>query len=240
VMIAAQAALEPHEIWQRLGPQASGRQLRCRRGRGLISCHNCDQLALMPPLPARATAHCPRCGAAMHQRKPNSIARTWALVVTAIILYLPANLLPVMTVIHFGRGEPDTILSGVKELIGAGMWPVALLVFFASITVPVLKLIGLTFLLITTQRRSRWRLRDRSLMYRIIEQVGRWSMVDIFMISILVALVNLGSLATIEPGVGAICFAAVVIITMSASMSFDPRLIWDAEESSHAQGPLRA
>ena len=141
-----------------------------------------------------------------------------------------------MTVIHFGRGEPDTILSGVKALIGAGMWPVALLVFFASITVPVLKLIGLTFLLITTQRRSRWRLRDRSLMYRIIEQVGRWSMVDIFMISILVALVNLGTLATIEPGVGAICFAAVVIITMFASMSFDPRLIWDAEESGHAQG----
>ena len=115
------------------------------------------------------------------------------------------------------------------------MWPVALLVFFASITVPVLKLIGLTFLLITTQRRSRWRLRDRSLMYRIIEQVGRWSMVDIFMISILVALVNLGTLATIEPGAGAICFAAVVIITMFASMSFDPRLIWDAEESGHAQ-----
>ena len=177
----------------------------------------------------------------MHRRKPDSIARTWALIVTAAILYVPANLLPVMTVIHFGRGEPDTILSGVKALIGAGMWPVALLVFFASITVPVLKLIGLTFLLITTQRRSRWRLRDRSLMYRIIEQVGRWSMVDIFMISILVALVNLGTLATIEPGVGAICFAAVVIITMFASMSFDPRLIWDAEESGHAQGtPLRA
>jgi paraquat-inducible protein A len=236
VMIAAEAALEPHEIWRRLGPQASARQLRSSGGRALISCHNCDQLALMAPLRAGATAHCPRCGAAMHRRKPDSIARTWALIVTAAILYVPANLLPVMTVIHFGRGEPDTILSGVKALIGAGMWPVALLVFFASITVPVLKLIGLTFLLITTQRRSRWRLRDRSLMYRIIEQVGRWSMVDIFMISILVALVNLGTLATIEPGVGAICFAAVVIITMFASMSFDPRLIWDAEESGHAQG----
>jgi paraquat-inducible protein A len=241
VMIAAEAVLEPHEIWRRLGPQASAQQLRCRGRRPLVSCHNCDQLAVMPPLPARATAQCPRCGAAMHRRKPNSIARTWALVVTAAILYLPANLLPVMTVIHFGRGEPDTILSGVKALIGAGMWPVALLVFFASITVPVLKVLGLIFLLITTQRRSRWRLRDRSLMYRIIEQVGRWSMVDIFMISILVALVNLGTLATIEPGSGAICFAAVVIITMFASMSFDPRLIWDAEESGHAQGtPLRA
>jgi paraquat-inducible protein A len=171
----------------------------------------------------------------MHRRKPNSLARTWALVVTATILYIPANLLPVMTVVYFGRGEPDTILSGVKEQMQAGMWPVALLVFFASITVPVLKLIGLTFLLITVQRRSTWRLRDRGLMYRIIEQVGRWSMVDIFMISILVALVNLGSIATIEPGVGAICFAGVVIITMFASMSFDPRLIWDAGKSSDAQ-----
>ena len=143
----------------------------------------------------------------MHRRKPNSIARTWALVITAAILYLPANLLPVMTVIHFVRGEPDTILSGVKQLIGAGMWPVALLVYFASITVPVLKLIGLTFLLITTQRRSRWRLRDRSLMYRIIEQVGRWSMVDIFMESLLGALVQFGQAITIEPGTGALAFA---------------------------------
>jgi paraquat-inducible protein A len=240
-MIAAEAALEPHEIWRRLGPQASVRLLGRLGGRALLSCHNCDQLVPMAPLPARASAHCPRCGAALHRRKPNSIARTWALVLTAAILYIPANVLPVMTVIYFGRGEPDTILSGVKQLVGAGMWPVALLVFFASITVPVLKLIGLTFLLITVQRRSRWRLRDRGLMYRIIEQVGRWSMVDIFMISILVALVNLGAIATIEPGVGAICFAAVVIITMFASMSFDPRLIWDAEESSDAQGTrLRA
>jgi paraquat-inducible protein A len=195
----------------------------------------------MRKLPAQASAECPRCGTILHRRKPNSIARTWALVVTAAILYVPANLLPVMTVIYFGRGEPNTILSGVKELIQAGMWPVALLVFFASITVPVLKLLGLTFLLITVQRRSTWRLRDRGLMYRIIEQVGRWSMVDIFMISILVALVNLGAIATITPGAGAICFAAVVIITMFASMSFDPRLIWDAEESGDAEGTrLRA
>ena len=235
LMIAAEAALEPHEIWRRLGPQASARLLGRQPGRALVSCHNCDQLAVMPQPVARASARCPRCGAILHRRKPDSIARTWALVVTAAILYVPANLLPVMTVVYFGRGEPDTILSGVKELIHAGMWPVALLVFFASITVPVLKLIGLTFLLITAQRRSRWRLRDRSLIYRIIEQVGRWSMVDIFMISILVALVDLGNIATIEPGVGAICFAAVVIITMFASMSFDPRLIWDAEESGDAE-----
>ena len=117
------------------------------------------------------------------------------------------------------------------------MWPIALLVFFASITVPVLKLIGLTFLLVSVRRRSAWRPRDRTLLYRIIEWVGRWSMVDIFMISILVALVNLGSIATIQPGAGAIAFAAVVITTMIASMSFDPRLIWDMRETSHVRQP---
>ena len=116
--------------------------------------------------------------------------RTWALLIAAVILYVPANLLPVMTVTSFGKGEPDTILSGVKALIAAGMWPMALLVFFASITVPVLKMVGLTYLLISVQRGSAWRPRDRTLMYRIIEAVGRWSMVDIFMISILVALVE--------------------------------------------------
>ena len=160
--------------------------------------------------------------------------------IAAALLYIPANLLPVMTVISFGQGHPDTILSGVKALIAAGMWPVALLVFFASIMVPVLKLVGLTFLMISVQRRSAWRPRDRTLLYRIIEGVGRWSMVDIFMISILVALVNLGTIATIEPGVGAIAFAAVVIITMIAAMAFDPRLIWDRQETAHDRRAARS
>ena len=177
----------------------------------------------------------------MHARKPNSIARTWALLIAACILYIPANVLPVMTVVYFGSGEPDTILSGVVLLIQAGMWPIAALVFFASITVPVLKLISLFYLLISVQRRSRRRLRDRTVLYRVVEVVGRWSMVDIFMIAILVALVSLGSIATIEPGPGAIAFASVVIITMIAAMGFDPRLIWDAqEETDDARQTIRA
>ena len=154
--------------------------------------------------------------------------RAWALMITAIVLYIPANVYPVMTVISFGSGSPDTILSGVKELALAGMWPLALLVFFASITVPVLKIVGLAILLITTQRGSHWRLRDRTVLYRIVESVGRWSMIDVFMISILVGLVRLGAIATIEPGIGAIAFAAVVITTMIAATCFDPRLMWDA------------
>ncbi len=149
------------------------------------------------------------------------------MVITAAILYIPANLFPVMTVISLGKGEPDTIISGVVSLADSGMWPLAVLVIFASVLVPMLKLLGLMTLLITTQRGLIWRLRDRTVLYRIIEFVGRWSMIDIFMLSILVALVQLGEIATIEPGIGAIAFAGVVITTMIASETFDPRLMWD-------------
>ncbi|MDH4193515.1 MAG: paraquat-inducible protein A [Nitrospirota bacterium] len=194
---------------------------------GLMSCHACHQLSRIPRMSIDGVVICPRCEAHVHLRKPNSISRTWALLIAAYILYIPANLLPVMTVISFGKGEADTILSGVKELIHAGMLPIALLVFFASITVPVLKLLTLTFLLLSVQYKSQWRPRERTVLYRITELVGRWSMIDIFMISILIALVKLQAVATIEPGAGAISFAAVVIITMFAAMSFDPRLIWD-------------
>ena len=226
VMSWADSALEPAEVWQRLTPPASvPAALQPAPGQQLVGCHACD---LVVPVAGGSHARCPRCGSALHARKVDSINRTWALVLTAVILYVPANVYPVMTVISFGSGEPDTILSGVKALIEAGMWPLALLVFFASITVPVLKLAGLSFLLISVQRGSSWRRRDRTRLYRIIEGVGRWSMIDIFMISILVALVKLGAIATIEPGVGATSFAAVVVTTMLASMTFDPRLIWDA------------
>ena len=197
---------------------------------GLMSCHACHQLSRISPMLTEGEAICPRCGAHLHLRKPNSISRTWALLIAAYILYIPANLLPVMTVISFGKGEADTILSGVKELIHAGMLPIALLVFFASITVPVLKLLALTYLLLSVQYKSQWRPRQRTKLYRLTEVVGRWSMIDIFMISILIALVKLDAVATIEPGPGAISFAAVVILTMFAAMSFDPRLIWDSIE----------
>ena len=196
----------------------------------MVGCHACGLLSRARAATGGSQPRCPRCGAALHPRKPNSVTRTWALVLTAFILYIPANVLPVMTVVHFGKGEPDTILSGVKAFIDADMWVLALLVFFASVTVPMLKLCGLTFLLISVQRRSHWRPKDRTVLYRIIESVGRWSMIDIFMISILIALVKLGRVATIEAGPGAIFFAAVVITTIFASMSFDPRLIWDRLE----------
>ncbi|MCW5700179.1 MAG: paraquat-inducible protein A [Rhodospirillales bacterium] len=228
----ADSTLESHTVWEHLGPRAPKSPFPRTRDNSLIACHTCQLVVHTAPAASHGASHgtstCPRCGDVLHRRKSNSIARTWALVATAAILYVPANVFPVMTVIMFGSGEADTIISGVKVLFEVGMWPVALLVFFASITVPVLKLCGLCYLLISVQRGSRKRLKDRTLMYRIIESVGRWSMIDIFMISILIALVRLGSIATIEPGIGAISFAAVVVTTMIASMTFDPRLMWDA------------
>ncbi len=196
----------------------------------LVNCQACHLLSRVTRLPANSRAICPQCGARLHLRKPDSLSRTWALVLAAFILYIPANVLPVMTVISFGKGEPDTILSGVKAFIESEMWALAALVFFASILVPVMKLCVLTFLLLSVRYKSHWRPKDRTVLYRLTESVGRWSMIDIFMISILVALVKLEAVATIEPGAGATSFAAVVVITMFAAMSFDPRLIWDAME----------
>ncbi len=196
----------------------------------LLSCHTCHRLSLARRMPPGGHAVCSRCGTTLHFRKPNSLARTWALTLTAFILYIPANLLPIMTVISFGKGAPDTIMSGVIHLIEAEMYPIAFLVFFASVTVPVAKLIAITYLLISVQKKSNWRPKDRTVMYRVTESIGRWSMLDIFMIALLAALVKLGAIATIEPGLGAVSFAAVVVITMFAAMSFDPRLIWDAME----------
>ncbi len=196
----------------------------------LLSCRTCHKLNQAKQLPRGCHQRCSRCGTRLYFRKPNSLARSWALTLTALILYIPANLLPVMTVISYGRGKPNTILSGVIHLITAGMYPIALVVFVASIIVPIVKLIAITCLLISVQKKSRWHPRQRTMLYRVTEGIGRWSMLDIFVIGILTALVKLGSIATIEPGLGAVFFAGVVITTILAAMSFDPRLIWDAME----------
>lgn len=200
LMIWAEAALEPHEDWERVAPQTSAAPGEGPTEAAFLACQGCQQLVPAAELAGQHHARCPRCRAPLHCRKPESLARTSALLLTAAILYVPANLLPVMTVVSLGVGEPDTILSGVKTLVAVGMWPIALLVFFASITVPCLKMIGLAWLLASVRRGSTRRRRDRTVMYRLIEQVGRWSMVDVFMISILAALVNLDQLATIRAG----------------------------------------
>jgi len=183
-----------------------------------------------PPGAADPAGKCPRCGAALHSRKPNSITRTWALVIAAFIFYIPANVLPITKVTSLGATQSDTIMSGVIYFIQTGMWPIAAVIFIASVFVPVLKLLILLFLVISVQRRSQWRPKDRTRLYRITEAIGRWSMTDIFVVTILVALVHLGALANIEAQAGAVFFAAVVVITMLAAMSFDSRLIWDVKE----------
>jgi paraquat-inducible protein A len=207
------------------------RVLKTAGNAGLISCHSCHLLCQRAK--RAADMRCPRCGAHLHDRKPNSIARTWALVLAAFIFYIPANVLPITIVISLGKAQSDTIMSGVIYFIHTGMWPIALVIFLASIFIPLLKLLILVFLLISVQRKSSWRQRDRTRLYRITEIIGRWSMVDIFVVTILVALVHLGGLATIHAGPGAIFFGAVVVITIFAAMSFDPRLIWDTEEVIH-------
>ena len=226
---AANASLHADKLWPRIGTGHGGDPAPSAAD-GLMSCHACSHVV------ARAHSHmhrhrCPRCRVRLHHRKPDSINRTWALLIAAAVFYVPANVYPIMTVISFGQGAPDTILSGVVHLIEAEQWSIALLVFFASIFVPILKIGIIAFLLISVHFRSSWRPRERTAAYRITKFIGRWSMIDIFMISILVALVKLDAVATIEVGPGAVAFAAVVILTMLAAMSFDPRLIWDRAEA---------
>ncbi|MES3709827.1 paraquat-inducible protein A [Pseudomonas putida] len=196
---------------------------------GIVVCNECHELNKQAPDGTSQT--CTRCGAVVHARRPNSIVRTWALLVAASILYIPANLLPIMTVSTLGQGSPDTIMSGVITLLKHGMVPIAAVVFIASILVPTFKLVGIGLLLYSVQRHQPLSARQRILMYRFIEFIGRWSMLDIFVIAILVAVVNFGRIASVEANLGAVAFATVVILTMLAALTFDPRLIWDNTES---------
>lgn len=196
---------------------------------GILVCNECHELNRQESEHSSQT--CTRCGAIVHARRPNSIVRTWALLIAASILYIPANVLPIMTVSTLGQGSPDTIMSGVITLLKHGMVPIAAVVFIASILVPTFKLVGIALLLYSVQRRQPLSARQRILMYRFIEFIGRWSMLDIFVIAILVAVVNFGRIASVEANLGAIAFATVVILTMLAALTFDPRLIWDNTES---------
>ncbi|WP_234995002.1 paraquat-inducible protein A [Microbulbifer donghaiensis] len=181
----------------------------------------------MVELPAGGRCQCPRCGARVHGRIDGSLMLTWALTITGALLLLPANILPVMTVIYLASGEPSTIISGVMQLYHAGLWGIALIVFVASIAVPVMKLVGLALLLVQIQFRLPLIPRQAMKLYRVVSGIGRWSLLDLFMISILVALVDMGAIAQVAAGPGSTAFATVVVVTMLAARSFDPRLIWD-------------
>ena len=194
-----------------------------------IVCLLCHAEYDTPLATADATAaRCRRCYARLHWRKPDSLNRAWAYLVAAVAMYIPANLYPIMTIRQFGHVTADTIISGVIRLLESGMWPLAALVFFASVIIPILKIIAMVVLLFAARRPLGFmRPREQTRLFRAIESVGRWSMVDIFMVSILIALVRLGNFIVIEPGIGTLAFAAVVIFTMLSAQAFDPRLIWD-------------
>ena len=188
--------------------------------RGLALCHVCG---LVSPVQAR---RCPRCDGRLHLRVKDSVQRTWALMIAALVLYFPANLLPVLRVESFTGDQQNTILGGVIEFWKQGDYPVAIIIFTASVMIPVLKIVSIVFLCLAS--RSGRRPRGMTRLYRVTEFIGRWSMVDVFVVAILVGVVQLGSAISIHPGAGALSFAAVVVLTMFAAMSFDPRLIWDA------------
>ncbi|MGL6160836.1 paraquat-inducible protein A [Microbulbifer sp.] len=193
---------------------------------GLTSCLCCHQLVRMPE--GEESCRCPRCGARVHTRMVGSLTLTWAFVITGAFLLVPANILPVMTVIYLGAGEPSTIISGVMQLYDSGLWGIALIVFVASIAVPAMKLVGLALLLVQIQFRLSLIPLQAMQLYRVVSAIGRWSLLDLFMISILVALVDMGAIAEVAAGPGSTAFATVVVVTMLAARFFDPRLIWDA------------
>jgi len=206
---------------------------------GLWRCRGCAAVCVPPPeAVAQGRTRCPRCDAIVHPRLPDSVARSWAFLLAGTALYLPANLLPVTTTASIGGRQSDTIFSGIVYFWKDGSYGLAALVFVASIVVPMTKLLLLSLLLISLQRHDRrWAVR-RLKAWRALETIGRWSMLDIFAITILAALVQVESLAELRPGPGAMAFGAVVVLTMLATHVFDPRLLFDKFEGEVASMPL--
>ena len=197
----------------------------------LVACHHCGT-TWQDALDGEA---CDRCGTRLHARKPDSINRTWAYLIAAAILYLPANMLPVMITKSLLGTQQDTILSGVIYFWVSGAYGLAALIFIASFLVPLFKLSALILLTITAQRRSSWRQLERAKLYRMLEVIGRWSMLDVFVVALLAGLVRIHGFAEITAGVGIAAFGAVVVLTMLASLGSDPRLTWDTEADTGPQ-----
>ena len=192
--------------------------------RGLAGCHTCGKVSPV------GLGRCPRCGSPLHLRKPDSIRRTMAFMLAAAALYVPANFLPMMTMVELGEVTSNTIVGGIIYFWKGGAYPIALVILTASIVIPLLKIIAISWLCLAATGKLHPSPAMLGKMYWFTELLGRWSMVDIFVVGILVALVQLGNYMTITPGPGALAFAGVVVLTMFAAMSFDPRLLWDRLE----------
>ncbi len=227
-MAALDGSLDTGLVWDRL--DTDKRVESPPAGAGLIGCHCCFLINRAVP-----GMVCTRCDTVLRDRKPDSIGRTWAFVIAALALYIPANIYPVMLITQLARTTPFTIMGGIVELFGAGLWPLGLLVLLASIAIPLIKLLSLICMLIEAQRPSGEHLRGLTAAYRFVDFIGRWSMIDVFMVSILVALVRFGQFANVAAATGAACFAGVVVLTMFAVSSFDPRLLWDGARATPAR-----
>lgn len=190
---------------------------------GLAACETCELVVRTGP----DAGICPRCGEPVHTRKRDARIRTWAFLSAAAVLYIPANMLVMMKTESFSAHREDTVLSGIAFLWSEGSWPLASLVFMASIVIPLVKIASLGVLLVTTRQHSTKARQGRTLLYRVLEVAGHWSMLDVFVVALLAAVVQLGRFAKVDPGPAILPFAGVVILTMLASSSFDPRAIWD-------------
>lgn len=195
--------------------------------RNLVSCHLCMKLLNC------SAQHCPRCGCTLHLRKVNSLQRTLALLITASLLYIPANLLPIMETNQFGQSVENTILGGVVLLIESGSIPIALVIFFASVVIPLGKLLLMFYLCWSIYYGPPEAIRQRTTLYRLTTFIGKWSMIDVFVVGILVAMLQVSNLLEIRPGVAAIAFAGVVVTSMLAVESFDPRVMWDRRDRNN-------
>jgi paraquat-inducible protein A len=193
---------------------------------GLVACESCHLVSR--PVSAEEPGFCSRCGEKLEIRRRGSIATTWALAIAAAICYIPANVLPVLNTVTPQGSDDDTIMAGVIYLYTSGSWPLALMVLIASVMIPLGKLVSIAYLLISVQRGSAKSNRERTRLYRIVVIIGRWSMLDVFVDTFTVAMVQLQPLMSVQPGPGVLFFAAVVVLTMLAAESFDPRLIWDS------------
>jgi len=202
-------------------------------GSRLLGCECCGLVMSRLPQAAGLAMHCPRCGHPLHERRPYSLQQTWAYLIASAVLYVPANALPVMTTTNFFRSTSYTIAGGIGELWNSGEWYLAIIVFIASIVVPIAKVSALALLAWSARVVPRWRRLERARLYRLVEAVGHWSMLDVYVVVLLGGIVQFGRVANVEPEPGLLAFAAVVVLTMLAARSFDPRLIW---QDAHAHG----
>lgn len=238
LLLATTQSLDSDWMWfslsgEPLAPEGA-RSGQTAAPQGLTGCPTCGLVNRLAP---EGKTYCRRCDERLHARMPHSLQRTWALLAAAAVMYIPANLYPIMTTTSLGHTTPSTIIGGVVELIQMGSWPIAAVIFTASVIVPVGKLVALAWLCLVVKRSDELNAGTRTRLYRLTEFIGRWSMVDVFVVAILVALIRAGSLMSITPGPAALAFGSVVVLTMLAAMTFDPRLIWDTPPPRETRDP---